>query len=47
MFFYNIYRGDDNWKSINNSKDTTYDWNDTSTYIKHPPFFDIKNKFED
>jgi len=41
-----IYRGDDNWKSINNSKDTTYDWNDTSTYIKHPPFFDKKNKFE-
>ena len=41
-----IYRGDDNWKSINNSKDTTYDWNDTSTYIKHPPFFDSKNKFE-
>ena len=41
-----IYKGDENWKSINNSKDTTYDWNDTSTYIKHPPFFDIQNKFE-
>ena len=40
-----IYKGDDNWKSINNSKDTTYDWNDTSTYIKHPPFFDTKNEF--
>ena len=41
-----IYKGDDNWKSINNSKNTTYDWNDTSTYIKHPPFFDKQNKFE-
>ena len=41
-----IYKGDDNWKSINNSKNTTYNWNDTSTYIKHPPFFDTKNKFE-
>ena len=41
-----IYKGDDNWKSINSSKNTTYDWNDTSTYIKHPPFFDKKNKFE-
>jgi len=41
-----IYKGDDNWKSINNSINTTYDWNDTSTYIKHPPFFDIQNKFE-
>ena len=28
------------------SKNTTYDWNDTSTYIKHPPFFDTQNKFE-
>ncbi len=41
-----IYKGDANWKSINNSKNTTYDWNDTSTYIKHPPFFDTQNNFE-
>ena len=41
-----IYKGDDNWKSIYNSKNTTYDWNDASTYIKHPPFFDEKNKFD-
>ena len=41
-----IYKGDDNWKSINNNNNTTYDWNDSSTYIKHPPFFDTENKFE-
>ena len=41
-----IYKGDHNWKSINNSKNTTYNWNDSSTYIKHPPFFNTKNKFE-
>ena len=41
-----IFKGDDNWKSIKNSRNTTYDWNDTSTYIKHPPFFDAQNKFE-
>ncbi len=40
-----IYKGDDNWKSITNTSNTTYDWSDTSTYIKHPPFFDMKNKF--
>ena len=40
-----IYKGDDNWKSINNTRNTTYDWNDTSTYIKHPPFFEEQNKF--
>ena len=22
------------------AKNMTYNWNDTSTYIKHPPFFD-------
>ena len=41
-----IYKGDDNWKSINSSKNTTYNWNDNSTYIKHPPFFNEQNDFE-
>ena len=41
-----IYKGDENWKSITSSRNTTYDWNDTSTYIKHPPFFDMQNNFE-
>ncbi len=35
-----IYEGDKNWKSIQSSTNMTYDWNDTSTYIKHPPFFE-------
>ncbi len=39
-----IYEGDENWKSITSEKDMTYNWNNTSTYIKHPPFFDEKNK---
>ena len=34
-----IYEGDENWKSIVSKKDTTYNWNLSSTYIKHPPFF--------
>ncbi len=38
-----IYEGDDNWKSIESSNKTTFNWNETSTYIKHPPFFDNKN----
>ncbi len=41
-----IYKGDENWKSIENSHDTTYDWNHASTYIKHPPFFNEQNNFE-
>tara|TARA_X000000950_G_scaffold191535_1_gene231220 strand:+ start:96 stop:2735 length:2640 start_codon:yes stop_codon:yes gene_type:complete len=41
-----IYEGDDNWKSIESSNNTTFNWNETSTYIKHPPFFDTKNIIE-
>ena len=35
-----IYKGDENWASIKNISNDTYEWNDVSTYIKHPPFFD-------
>ena len=24
----------------------TYDWNDTSTYIKHPPFFEFEMRIK-
>ena len=34
-----IYEGDENWKLISSNNNMTYDWNDSSTYIKHPPFF--------
>jgi len=37
-----IYKGDENWASIKTVTNDTYEWNDTSTYIKHPPFFDNK-----
>ena len=43
-----IYKGDKNWASIKTAKNDTYDWNETSTYIKHPPFFENdKNTSED
>ena len=35
-----IYKGDENWASIKIVPNDTYEWNDVSTYIKHPPFFD-------
>ena len=38
-----IYKGDDNWKSISNSRNT-YDWNDTTYKISS--FLDAQNKFE-
>ena len=41
-----IYEGDENWKSISSNNDMTYGWNDTSTYIKHPPFFNDENNID-
>ena len=35
-----IYKGDKNWASIKTVTSNTYEWNEVSTYIKHPPFFD-------
>ena len=39
-----IYEGDENWKSILSEENMTYNWNATSTYIKHPPFFNENNE---
>ena len=38
-----IYEGDENWKLITSDNQMTYSWNDTNTYIRHPPFFDSNN----
>jgi len=34
-----VLDGDDNWKSLQVNKSVTYDWDEKSTYIRHPPFF--------
>ncbi len=36
----NVYEGDDKWKDIHIESSETFGWNDASTYIKHPPYFD-------
>ncbi len=41
-----IYEGDKNWKSIKSRNSMTYQWNDSSTYIKHPPFFNFETESE-
>ena len=35
-----ILEGDDEWKKIHINKTTCYSWQDDSTYIKSPPFFE-------
>ncbi len=34
-----VFAGDADWQAIPTSDDETYNWSDTSTYIKHPPYF--------
>ena len=41
-----IYEGDENWRSIQSEKNMTYNWRDSSTYIKHPPFFEDNKKID-
>lgn len=42
--FRNVYekisRGTDNWNKLEIPKEATYQWNNESTYIRKPPFFD-------
>ncbi|WP_372964243.1 aconitate hydratase AcnA [Marinobacter sp.] len=35
-----VFEGDDAWKAIQVPDSKVYDWNDKSTYIQHPPFFE-------
>jgi len=35
-----VFDGDDNWQSVNSPKGQTYRWDNESTYVKNPPYFD-------
>jgi aconitate hydratase len=35
-----VYAGDDNWRGMHIREGDVYDWDDTSTYIQRPPYFD-------
>lgn len=38
-----VFKGDSEWQAIKTGGGTTYEWDDDSTYIQHPPFFqDLK-----
>ena len=39
-----VFQGDARWRSIPIPQGTTYAWDDSSTYIKHPPYFDGMSK---
>lgn len=35
-----VYEGDENWQTISVPESELYNWDDNSTYVKNPPFFD-------
>ena len=35
-----VLEGDENWKNIKSEPSVTYSWNNESTYIKKPPYFE-------
>ncbi len=35
-----IFDGDEFWRSLDVAESTTYEWDDGSTYIKNPPYFE-------
>ena len=39
-----ISEGDENWKKIKTIKSETFNWSISSTYIKKPPFLDLKKQ---
>ncbi|MCX7964264.1 MAG: aconitate hydratase AcnA [Candidatus Sumerlaea chitinivorans] len=36
----NVFEGDENWRAIEAPQGLRYAWDESSTYIKRPPFFD-------
>ena len=36
----NVFQGDEHWQKIDVSGGLTYDWDSTSTYVQHPPYFE-------
>ncbi|PCJ23925.1 MAG: aconitate hydratase AcnA [Rickettsiales bacterium] len=39
-----VFKGDEHWSAIETSEGETYDWQESSTYIQNPPYFDNIDK---
>ena len=35
-----VFRGDDNWRGLDVSSSERFAWDDASTYVRHPPYFE-------
>ena len=36
----NVFAGDEDWQKVQSSGGLTYEWDMTSTYVQHPPYFE-------
>jgi aconitate hydratase len=39
-----VFKGDENWASLDTPEGSIYDWDPDSTYVKHPPYFEGMSK---
>ncbi len=39
-----VFKGDKNWRGVTTSKGETYAWDNTSTYVQNPPYFEGMQK---
>ncbi len=39
-----VFKGDEKWEAIDTVKSDLYKWNEASTYVKNPPYFDGMSK---
>jgi aconitate hydratase len=35
-----VFRGDENWRALPVPEGSSYEWNEDSTYVRNPPYFD-------
>ncbi|ENN92827.1 aconitate hydratase AcnA [Bartonella bovis] len=39
-----VFKGDENWQKVQVPSGVTYSWDDQSTYVRNPPYFDSMQK---
>ncbi|WP_455478811.1 aconitate hydratase AcnA [Bartonella sp. B10] len=40
----NVFKGDENWQKVQAPTGVTYSWDEQSTYVRNPPYFDDMQK---
>ena len=41
-----VFKGDDNWQSIEVEASKVYQWSNSSTYVRNPPYFQLDNSHQ-